>query len=171
MCQIFQRRFGIFLRHPRGATAIEFALLAPIYLVLLFGILESAVILLNEVVMEGAAQEAARQVRTGSVQQSGNPQTQFRNLLCAGLYSLMPCGNLIYDVRSFPNFSGASITPLYDDDGNPLPTQFSTGQAGDIVVVRVSRDWQFVTPLLTHAYGVPSMKLSSTVVFRNEPYR
>jgi len=171
MIAALPRRLGPWCRNRRGSAAIEFALLVPVYLIMLFGILESAVLLVNEVVMEGSAQEAARQIRTGSVQQAADPVAQFRTLLCANVQYLMPCAGLIYDVRSFPNFSVATIAPLYDDDGNPLPTQFSTGQAGDIVVVRVSRTWSFVTPLLAHAYGTAAMKLTTTVVFRNEPYR
>jgi len=44
----------------RGAAAVEFALVLPIFLILVFGIIELSVILYNNAVITNAAREAAR---------------------------------------------------------------------------------------------------------------
>ncbi|CAA6603547.1 conserved hypothetical protein [Rhodospirillaceae bacterium LM-1] len=157
-------------RKERGSLSVEFALLAPAFLILLFGIIESGVMLLHSVVMEGAAQEAARQVRTGVVQNDGAPETAFKNLLCDNLYHMMSCNDLTYTVDTFPTFVLSSMTSMFDANGNLVPSSYADTEPGDIVIVRVARVWSFMTPLISYAYGTETMQLITTVVFRNEPF-
>jgi hypothetical protein len=158
-------------RSQRGLAAIEFALLAPVFVLLLFGILESSLLLLHGVMIEGAAQEAGRQLRTGTIKKEADPIASFKILLCDKLYRVVDCNELIYDVRSYKDFTSAEIPDLYDAEGKPLPTQFQVGSGGDIIVVRVSKVWNFITPLLSRAYGAENFKLITTVIFRNEPFK
>ena len=48
------------LRNEKGATAVEFALVFPLFITLLFGIIEFAVILYDKALVTHAAREAAR---------------------------------------------------------------------------------------------------------------
>jgi Flp pilus assembly protein TadG len=150
---------------------VEFALIAPVFLLLLFGIIESSLLLLHGVMIEGAAQEAGRQIRTGGIKKEADPILAFKTLLCDKLYKLVDCNGLVYDVRSYMDFTSAEIPALYDAQGNPLPTQFKIGSGGDIIVARVSKTWTFSTPMLSTAYGTDSFILITTVIFRNEPFK
>jgi Flp pilus assembly protein TadG len=157
-------------RSGRGSLSVEFALLAAPFMVLLFGIIESALMLFNAVIIEGAAQEAARQVRTGVVQNSGDPETAFKTLLCDNLYGIVSCNSLTYLVETFPSFQASGLTSMFDANGNPINPTYADTEPGDIVIVRVATTWAFMTPLIGYAYGTDSLKLISTVVFRNEPF-
>ena len=66
-------RRGLGLMHRRrrreGSTAVEFALVAFPFFILLFGILEIGLMLLVDALVETAASDAGRQIRTGLAQQ------------------------------------------------------------------------------------------------------
>jgi Flp pilus assembly protein TadG len=159
-----------FRRHRRGAFSVEYAFVALPFLVLLFGIIESGFMLFNAVIIEGAAQEAARQVRTGVVQNAVDPENTFKTLLCDNLWGMVPCNNLTYLVETFPNFQASGLTDMFDANGNPINPTYANTEPGDIVIVRVATVWAFMTPLIGYFYGTDSLKLVSTVVFRNEPF-
>ena len=76
-----------FVRHiaqdQRGSTAIEFAFVGPPFLLLLLAIFELGLTLTTQSVMDGAARDAARLIRTGQVQTQTSPISTFQNLLCA----------------------------------------------------------------------------------------
>lgn len=163
-------RLASYRKGERASTAVEFALLAPAFLILLTGIIESGVMLFNSVVMEGAAQEAARQVRTGVVQTSGDPEATFKSLLCDNLYGVLSCNDVSYLVETFPSFTAAEMASMFDGDGNLRESVFAETEPGDIVIVRVATKWSFVIPLIGYAYGSDALQLVSTVVFRNEPF-
>ena len=91
------------------------------------------------------------------------------------------------DVKTFATFSTATIADLIvngngdlvyddgdDDDSNDVlyVTEFSAGGAGEITVVRAIYYWDFTTPFIGNmlAENGTSKYLSTTVVFRNEPY-
>ncbi len=75
-------------RIPRGAVAVEFALVAPLILVLLFGIVEFGVMMYNQAVITNAAREGAR---WGAVQ-SAMLVPQPVNCSTTGLSTLMGSG-------------------------------------------------------------------------------
>lgn len=57
--------FSGILRHNEGATAVEYALIAPVLLLLLMGTLEFNLIMYASAVLEGATNYAARLAKTG----------------------------------------------------------------------------------------------------------
>ena len=163
------------LRHGRrGVTAVEFALVMPFFLAFLMGIIETGLVFYSNTVVEGAVADAARQIRTGQAQQSADALTTFRDRLCQSLFSIMDCSALAFDVRTFPDFSSVVLTIELDEDGNPLnPPAFTPGGAGDIVVVRVTYRYTFLTPLIGVPFsdnGTNSRLIISTAVFRTEPF-
>ena len=167
-------RLQSFRSDATGATALEFALIAPVLMFLFMAILEVALMFFVEANIDGAAIEAAREIRTGQTQTSATPEDEFYSVLCGQLSSIVSCGDLFYDVRTADSFSAIDLTTEYDDDtGEPVTYGFSTGGASDIVVVRVMYFWDFFTPWIG-AYlgdsGTNRRLMESTVVFRTEPY-
>jgi len=124
--------------------------------------------------IDGAAIEAARRIRTGQNQSSADPSSDFSTALCADLSAMIDCGKLFHDVRTVSTFASVSLdTEIDPDTGEPVVYGFSSGGAGDIVVVRVMYYWDFVTPFIgTYLSDTGSNRrlLTSTVVFQNEPY-
>ncbi len=166
------RRFG---RNRRGATAVEFALVAPIFLALLFAIMETALMFFAGQVLETATQDTARLIMTGQAQNGGMTQAQFKEQLCSRLVALFDCATGVYiDVQSFSNFSSVTVTPPIDANKNFINNMnYKIGAAGDIVIVRSFYQWPlFVTGLGYDISNVVGSKrlLTATAAFRNEPF-
>ena len=64
----FLRRFA---RADRGATAVEFAMIALPFLALIFSVFELGMIFIGSSAVEAATVSAARQIRTGQLQTTG----------------------------------------------------------------------------------------------------
>ena len=154
----------------RGTVAIEFAAIALPFLLLLLGTLETSLILFTGAAIDGAAREAAREIRVGATQQGADPVGLFRAKMCGSLF-LVSCDDVLFDVRSFGSFAAISVPALYNAEGAPQSTQFSPGDAGEIVIVRASYRWAFQTPLMSHVFGSSDREVNATVVFRNEPFK
>lgn len=167
-----------FRKAQRGAAAVEFALVALPFLVMLFGVLELALVFLVSTSLENATEAAARRIRTGEFQQSGaTTKNDFKTLVCNNMAWLSGCqASLSVDVRTFADFSTMAATPgLAGAAYNPNATCWSTGEPQDIVLVRTYYEWTLVTPLLNAALenrGTGSGKrlISAMATFRNEPY-
>lgn len=161
------------LAERAGVTAVEAALVLPPFLLMAFGILEVALLYFAAATLEGQVGEASRQIRTGAVQQSGDPTQAFRDLLCDNLGGLVACSDVIVDVRRYDNFTNVSYPPYFDDEAQEEGAQFTPGAPGDIVVVRVAYRWRILTPFLSEFLGDGGGRtklLSASSVFRNEPY-
>jgi Flp pilus assembly protein TadG len=160
------------LRDHRGVVAVEFALVALPAFMLVLGIIETGILMLKESVMEGATQSAARQVRTGVVQTSGDAVGRFTTEFCNNLYTFT-CSDFHFDIRTFADFPQIALPDLtFDSAGNPSNTVFQPGGAGKVVTVRVVTRHNFMTPLIGSLMGGDgsSMVLTSTAVMRTEPY-
>lgn len=167
-----RRRIEAFCRGRDGVSAVEFTLVGFPFLVLLFGIIETGYVFLLAILLEGAAADGARLVRTGEVPLAADPGSTFRTAVCDGIYNMLPCSSLKYDIRDVTDFTtylGATAPAL----PTVQQTDFSTIDAGDTVVVRVAYQWTFITPLLENLLGANAngvRHLVATVVFRNEDY-
>ena len=166
----------------RGTTAIEFAIIALPFCVLMFGIIELGLVFMVSVTLQNATDNAARQIRTGGFQTSGsNAKGDFKTLVCNRMAWLAtPClTKLTVAVQTFADFTAASgNSAAASTTWTPTmaaATCFSTGAPGDIVLVRTYYEWDVFTPLLNTALvnmGAGSNKrlISTVATFRNEPY-
>ena len=162
-----------------GSAAIQFAIVAPVLLLFLFGIIETGVIFFAQSSLQNAADDTARLVRTGQVQVTGITKTQYISNVCsemAGLVNSSNCNNnLKVDMEAFQTFASASYNNVLNKNGslNAGKMQFAAGSACDIVLVRVFYGWSIMTPLLAPLLqNMPNGRylLVSAQAFRNEPY-
>lgn len=156
-----------------GGMLIEFAFVAPFVVLLLTATAEIGVTLVVDVTLSGAAESAARDIRTGRVQEGDDPLDAFRTKLCDSLFGIIDCTEVVFDVRRFADFGSADLTLQVDEDGNLVGAQFAPGDSGEITVVRVSYRWQYLTPLIGGMLapdGTGGVLLLSTLAFQNEPY-
>lgn len=170
----FARRFR---RADRGATAVEFGLLAAPLLLMTMGVLELAVVFLVSITLDMAMQLSSRQIRTGQFQLgANNTQADFKALVCSNMTWLQSqcASSMSLDVRTFSTFSAlASAHTLTPSNLSTTSFCYSPGQPTDIVLVRAYFQWTLFTPLLNNALanmGSNVRLITSTTAFRNEPY-
>jgi Flp pilus assembly protein TadG len=167
---------GRFGRDQRGATAIEFGLVAIPFIALMFAILETALIFFAGQTLETAVTSAARLIRTGQAQQQGLSSEAFKTKVCSQVMALFDCtSKLKIDVSKFSSFAEVDLSKPVDAGTGNLKTNFNyaPGVGGDIVVVRAFYEWPtFVKLLGLNLSNMPngSHLLSATAAFRNEPF-
>lgn len=159
---------------------LEFALVAPVFFVLLMGIMETGMIYFAQSTLLSATQDAGRLVRTGQAQDGGMTQEQFRSYICDRISMLLACSNddpdLQIDMESYSSFGAASYGSPLTPQGtlNPALDNYQTGNPGDVVLVRVFYKWTVITPLLTPFLvnlGNDQRLITATTAFRNEPFQ
>lgn len=164
-------------RAQEGAAAVEMALVATPFFLLLFGIIELAMIFLVSSSLENATAEAARTIRTGEMQNAGGASAgAFKTAICSefGWLQSECSANLSVDVRTFTTF--ASVTapqPIANNTFNEGALTFNPGGPSDIVVVRAYYKWPIIAPLMNNALqqlNGGKAVITSTATFRNEPY-
>jgi Flp pilus assembly protein TadG len=166
------RRRGLW-RAEGGGMMIEFAFVAPFVILLLVATTEVAVTLFVGATLEGAAEGAARQIRTGQVQESDDPVVAFQTKFCEAVLNLIDCNEVMFDVRGFSDFGSADMALEFDEDGQLVGAQFSPGDSGEITVVRVVYRWRYLTALVSDVLspdGSGTALLMATMAFQNEPY-
>jgi Flp pilus assembly protein TadG len=166
------RRLG---RDAKGATTLEFALVAIPTFMLLFGTLEFGILIFESSVVEGATRAAARKVRTGEAQISADANGTFKTAFCANLFNAFDCSTFRYDVRNFADFPNIVLPPItFDANGMANNVVFQPGGAGTVTTVRVIHQHVFATPLIGSLMGAGtsnSIPVTSTAVFKTEPYQ
>jgi Flp pilus assembly protein TadG len=173
------------LRCNSGVAAIEFAMIAPLFFLMMFATVEVGLSYFANMTLENGVLETARLIRTGQAQQNAMSADEFREALCDEIDYMLSCDadTLSIDVRSFSDFSGAGYTDPFDGDGdlNGDLNGFETGQssatpgAQDIVLVRAFYKWELFTPMFAYYYSnMPNddqiRLVTSSFAFRNEPY-
>jgi Flp pilus assembly protein TadG len=168
-----------------GASALEFALLAGPFVVLLFGILAVGLVYVGNMSLEKAVEQGARLIRTGEAQSQSFDAARFKTEVCKYLTAPLSCSGLQLDVRSFSSFGSSNLTNPLDSAGN-LKSGFSyaPGVGGDIVIVRAFYEWDLLSklPIIPVWKGrsvdtrLSNMSdgnrlLIATVAFRNEPFK
>jgi Flp pilus assembly protein TadG len=188
------RIFRRLARDSIGTIALEMALVGPPFFFLLLTIIDLGLMLANQSLLEGAARDAARLIRTGQVQTASSPITTFQNLLCSDLSSVMSSAtctaDIIFEVQTFSSFGSVSFTPCVlnnNQTGTGTVCSFTPGTGGDIVGVRATYNRSFIIPWVGACLtggtcwfgfgtangsnpGTGSVALVSTVIFRNEPF-
>jgi Flp pilus assembly protein TadG len=157
-----------------GSAALEFALVAPIFFLLMFAIIETSIIYFAQASLQYAVNDVARLVRTGQAQAMS--QSTFRTQICNDIAPLLACsGNLQIDVESFANFSAATYPAPLDSNNNLNSSldNYQLGTACSVVLVRAFYTWGVITPLLTPFLVNMSSNnhlIYAAAAFRNEPF-
>lgn len=160
----FLRRLA---HHRRGAVAVEFALVGPLFLLLLLAIVELAIALLTQAELDFATQAAARTIEIGT----STTQAAFSKVLCNDAAPLIPCASLQIRVTAASTFGLLNSTLQYNASGNITNTGFSAGSQGQAVLVQVGYNQPYIVGLVGKYFGLHSSSLLlSTVAFMNENY-
>lgn len=178
-------------RRDDGVTALEFAIVAPVFMLLLFGIVEFALIMMVYNVMEGATASSSRLGKTGYTAAGVTRQQTIINVITDRAGSLINPAQLVVTSKFYKQFDQINDPePYTDSNGNgtwnagetyndingngqwdPDMAASGYGSAGDIVVYEVSYPWQISVPIISSLVGTNGVYTITThAVVKNEPY-
>jgi len=171
----FANAVRAFRTNRKGSAAVEFAMIAVPFFMMLFAIIETGLVFFAQQALETATQDTARLLLTGQEQTAGYSQSQFKTALCSNLATFFDCTNGIYiNVTNYSNFGSVAPSTPIDGSGNFVNNfQYSPGGSGVITLVQTYYMWPlFVTCL---GYNIANVNghyrlLAATAAFRNEPY-
>jgi Flp pilus assembly protein TadG len=171
-----RNHFGAFIKDGKGATAVEFALIATPFLALIAGLTQTFLLFFAQSLLESTVRQTARLIMTGQVQSQQMTQSAFHQTVCNQGAILFSCGGLMVDVQVASAWSSANVgmpTLTLNAQGQPTNTfQFNPGNAGDIVVVRVMYLWPvFFGPIAFDMANQPNgtRMIMASAAFQNEP--
>jgi Flp pilus assembly protein TadG len=172
-------RLGGFGPNSSGASALEFALLAGPFLLLVFGILAVGLVFVANMTLENAVEQGARLIRTGQAQSQGFDAARFKTEVCKYLIGPLSCAGLKLDVRTFSTFGSSTLT-----NNSSSGLSYAPGVGGDVVIVRAFYEWDLLAklPIMpirnnqsvdTRLSNMPNGNrlLIATAAFRNEPFK
>jgi TadE-like protein len=170
------RLLARFLCSRSGVTLVEFALVAPLFLLLTFAIVDNGLVLFKQSVLDNATREAARQIRIGQVQLTGDTDGNglFKTTLCRNFGNYIPCNSVQWNVQSVSSESSFStLQPVGTNSGGQMAsTGFSPGLPQSFVLVQVGYTQRYIMPFLDRISGASgNLLLVSTVAFQNEHYQ
>ncbi|WP_434711831.1 pilus assembly protein [Rhizobium sp. YTUHZ045] len=190
-------KFRAVARSRDGAAAIEFALLAIPYFLVIFAILETFIAFAAEELVSNAVDTMSRRMRTGQItynlgRTTDMSRTQFRQAFCNEISILISCSTseaatpskLYVDVQTFATFSAIPTTiPKVSSDRyadiNTAAFKYAPGGAGTINMLRAYYRWEIITdlvrPYITTVRpsdgSMPTQYLIiATSAFQNEQY-
>lgn len=186
-CEFGQR--WCVLRCSAGQAMVEFALIAPILLGMLCGILEFSGVLFAQTLLEGGAREASRYGITGATEEGSAREETILNIVEENTFGVIDVDELNVETLVYETFSDVGQPePFTDENGDGA---YNTGEAfddingngawdedmgvaglggpGDVVVYRLSYDWEIMIPLFQPFFG-DEVALDASIAVRNEPF-
>ncbi|MCY0092951.1 TadE/TadG family type IV pilus assembly protein [Hoeflea ulvae] len=195
--QRWRRLFARLRRSRDGSAAIEFAMLAFPFFILIFAIIEAFIAFAGEQLLENAVDTMGRQIRTGQItgydpaRATYLDKDEFRTRFCAEIVLMIKCAaeedpddqKLYLDVREFADFSDIPnfIPKVSNDQFADLDDSgfaYDPGGPQTINIVRAYYRWEVMTDLvrpyisnIRKAGEMPRDYLMvATAAFRNENY-
>ncbi|TQF30755.1 TadE/TadG family type IV pilus assembly protein [Bradyrhizobium sp. UNPA324] len=171
-----RNRCAAFPANDSGATAVEFALVAPPFLALVIALIQTFLVFFAQQTLESIVRQSARLVMTGQVQSANMTKDVFKQKVCDQILILFNCSGLMVDMQVATSWTSADTampTLTYDGSGTVSNIwQYNPGVAGDIVVLRIMYEW----PVVLGPLGFNLSNLSdgnrlimSSAAFQNEP--
>lgn len=175
-----------------GSAVIEFAIVAPVFLTMLVGVMECAMMMFANIMLEGAVRDSARFGITGQATAGMTREARIQRMLDDSTFNLLDITVADVDLLVYPSFAAIGQPEPFNDNnphnGKWDPGETYTdvnhngrydkdqgapgaGEAGEIVLYKVRANWHTMTPLLSAFIGNDGViTLSASVAVRNEPW-
>lgn len=173
------KRFFEAIRDRSGATAVEFAIVAPVFFTVTFATFEVGWFYFVNSQVDAAQLEAARFVRTGQAQEAGFDKDEFFDAVCPKLAVLGDCDTrMTVEVQTFATFAAlaADTSPTVCADAAPselAAIAYDPGLDNQIVRLRLCFIYNTINPTIginiADTAGT-KRKLYGGSIFRNEPF-
>lgn len=148
-------------RRQSGATLVEMAIIAPVFLLILVAIIELSMMFFATLTMQYAVREGARFAITG---QSADAGTGTQQRYATVIAKIRDNSVGMYD----------RMTPEISVNGTKYSSKsYSNGMfgaAGDVVVLQIDCSWPVTTPLLSSFFPNGAYRFSVAATMRNEMF-
>ena len=180
LARYFRRNVSRFGAARDGATAVEFALIAPAFLAMLFAIIQTTLFLFAQATLQNAAVEAGRLFMTGQAQNTGTSgltQSQFANRRLSdgpGVVQLQQSANRRGDLFVVQQRGDGRACAVQHQRRASSPSEHTApARQGDVMVVQLAYPWPiFGMPLgsVLSNTGHGTTEMMGISAFRVEPY-
>ncbi len=174
-------------RDCTGATAVEFALIAPVLVLALIGLFDMGYAVYANTMLQGALQRAARE---STVEGAANRVSEINKAVIDEVSPVVPEANFTFTRKSYANFSDVGVGEDYTDannnnvcddgeafedaNGNGVWDQDrgtqGAGGARDAVLYTVTMKYPRMFPMAS-LIGLPQVVTNTaSTVLRNQPY-
>lgn len=152
------------LCNRRGATAVEFALIAPFFFLLLFAIIDFGWYFFTQHTIQYATREGTRLALVGLQlkDKDGNPLSREASIIQTIKDNA--------DMAVNPNDLSISIFPVDPDYSDPDDTTTNAGSGGQIMRVRVQYTYNFLTPFIGKFFTDGKNVIHAAALYRNEGF-
>ncbi len=179
------------VRNEQGVTAIEFAVLGPVLLTMMIGIIELAMLFFVQHTIENATFNVSRMGKTGYVALESTREETIRQYLEQRTFGLLDADDIAIESKAYSGYAkvgqaepytdanangqhdaGENYTDVngnsqYDEDQGAV----GQGEASEVVLYTITYPWQMITPIMNEFIGDNgAYVISATVVVKNEPY-
>ena len=192
--------FRRFLRDRSGANIIEVAIAFPVFVLMLVGVIELAMLMFIQVAVEGGLRNASRFGITGDEPGGGTTrEQQIAAIVKKHAQDLVKIEASDIEMLVYDEFSSVGQPePYIDDDPNDgpdfkdgidefVPSQHDkngngvwdsdqgdasqgAGGSGAVVLYRVSFQWDWLTPFFSSVMTKDHVDLEAAITVRNEPW-
>jgi Flp pilus assembly protein TadG len=155
---------GIFInrRSAGGQSAVEFALIVPIFLLLVFGVMDFGRMLFVQENVQQAINLGARYASTGIHQSGTNPQTNQPYTRTTSI------GDYILQQASVSTSMGATLAAV--QISSVLGGVSNAGGPQDLETVSVTTTVPVMTPVISSFFPNRQFTFTSTATIKNEPF-
>jgi hypothetical protein len=177
-------------RDARAVTAVEFAMIAPVLVLLTLGTIDVGYTLTVKRLLEASAREASRFGITGSVPADRTREAQIRAIVERTLIAPEAGERLAIAVRAYKSFDNVGQPEPFDDtnangvrDAGEAYTDVNgngrwdsdmgvpaAGGSGDVVVYTLTYPQPVLVPFMERIYGADTITHRARAVVRNEPF-
>ncbi|MDR3409606.1 MAG: pilus assembly protein [Formivibrio sp.] len=156
------------MKKQKGVSVVEFALVAPVYFLLIFGIIEFGLLFWSDLTMQYAVREGARYAITGQVNLDPNTSNQqrYRAIIQKMDDSSMGLWNKVNPTISVSLNGG----PFQQYGSASSYNTGMFGNAGDIVTLQLNCSWPLTTALIGNFFSGGTGTFTVGATMRNEAF-
>ena len=182
------RQLSALTNDQRGVTIIEFAMIAPVLMLMLMGLFDLSYNMYTTEMLQGAIEHAARD---SSIEGAVGKEAQLDAMVTTAVHAVAPAAKLTFNRRAYSSFTKAGRPEDYSDvdsdgtcnNGEPFEDangngkwDLDAGKAGfggarDAVLYTVVVTYQRPFPIAGFIPGqTKDFTLSAANVLRNQPF-
>jgi hypothetical protein len=176
-------------KDQRGSAAVEFAIVVPAVLAILFGIIEFSGVVFAQSLLETGVAQASRFGVLGSTPEGSSREAAIRRIIEKNAFGIIDADDIRVDVLAYDSFSSVGQPePFEDANGNGSfdPNESfqdvngngqrdedqgtaGAGNADEVVLYRLVYDWDIMVPIFRPFFG-EQIALEAATAVRNEPF-
>ncbi len=146
----------------RGVETVELAILLPVFLFLLFGVIDFARLMFTQTSLQHAMREGGRYgVTGGRLDDPNDPKTKQSRIESIKAVVAQAATGIEIDKADISVSSGQPAGPQVPN---------SAGNAGDILTISLRYRFEPITPMLSQFFDDGAYKFTVSTSFKNEPF-